>query len=146
MKRDDYLSQPEVAGFVDWAGHLVRGEWGLEHSWKGKGPAFRCRTLYGAFERYLWPNSVNGDRFQDTVEQFDRFRQILNSTLPVTSRDDQDNFILNTRNVARWGGIRLTLDNWARMSPSELQAFLADIKASWIPPVPILTLCGASNI
>ena len=40
MNRDAYLSQRDVAGFVEWAGHLVRGEWGLEHSWKGQRAAF----------------------------------------------------------------------------------------------------------
>ena len=73
MNRDAYLSQRDVAGFVEWAGHLVSGEWGLEHSWKGKGPPFRCHTLYEAFQNYRWPNSSRQRRkcrrYHDEVRQ-----------------------------------------------------------------------------
>ena len=75
MKRDQYLAHGDVSGFVQWASGLVRGELGLEHRWKGKGPAFRCSTLYEAFQGYLWPNSLHGDRFADTVRKFDRFHE-----------------------------------------------------------------------
>ena len=135
MNRDAYLSQRDVAGFVEWAGHLVRGEWGLEHSWKGNGPPFRCRTLYEAFQAYLWPNRVDGDRFGDTTRKFDRFRQALNSALPIVTEADRNHFIVNARAVARWGGIRLSLKDWADMSPPRLQAFIDDVRSKLDPAV-----------
>ena len=77
MKRNEYLANPHVTGFIEWAGHLVRGEWGLEHSWEDKrgGPPFLCSSLHEAFQSYRWPNTDNGDRFTDTMRKFDRFRQ-----------------------------------------------------------------------
>lgn len=128
MKRDAYLSNEDVTDFTKWASHLVRSEWRLEHSWQNKGPDFRCHTLYEAFQRYLWPNSVNGDRFTDTVGKFDRFRQILHESLPIATSEDQSRFITNARAVARWGGINLILKDWALMRPSQLQAQIDDIK------------------
>ena len=37
MNKEAYLAEGNVEQFVEWAGHLVRGEWGLEHSYQGKG-------------------------------------------------------------------------------------------------------------
>jgi hypothetical protein len=67
MKRDDYLADSHVASFVQWAGHLVRGKWGLEHAYQGKGPRFQCSTLFEAFQQYRWPDSRNGESFEGTV-------------------------------------------------------------------------------
>ena len=135
MKRNEYLSDRHVAGFVEWAGHLVRGEWGLEHSWKGKGPAFQCRTLYGAFQGYLWPNSYKkGDRFIDTVRKFDRFRREFEEAGGISSRRDQSQFIATAKSVAGWGGIRrLKFDHWELMTPPQLQEQVDDIRSRLDP-------------
>lgn len=129
MKRDDYLADKDVAGFVQWAGYLVRGDWGLDHRWNGKGPAFQCSTLYEAFRGYLWPNSVKGDRFTDTVRKFDQFRQQFENVGAMSSKDDQARFIANAKAVAGWGGIRtLRFDDWEIMTPPRLHAHIDDVK------------------
>ncbi len=133
MRRTDYLSQPDVAGFVDWAGHLVHGEWRLEHSWKGKGPRFQCGTLYEAFQRYRWPNSVNGDTFAGTMQEFDGFRETFNSIGDIATIDDQACFIRNARAILKWGNITLCLKDWGRMTPSQLHAQICDIKVRLDP-------------
>ena len=134
MKRNEYLSDRHVSGFVEWAGFLVRGEWRLEHSWHGKGPSFRCQTLCEAFQRYRWPNSVRGDSFFDTVRKFDHFRQEFESIGAISSRGDQARFIANGKAVAGWGGIRtLKFDHWELMTPHQLQAHIDDVRSRLDP-------------
>ena len=134
MNKEAYLAEGNVDQFVEWAGHLVRGEWGLEHTWKGKGPEFRCSSLYEAFQSYRWPNSVNGDRFIDTVRKFDRFRQQFESVGIISDKDDQVRFIANAKAVAGWGGIhRLKFDDWDLMTPSHLQAHIEYVKSKLDP-------------
>ena len=135
MKRGAYLADASVASFVEWAGHLVRGEWGLEHSWRGKGPAFQCSTLYQAYERYLWPNSVNGQSADQTVVKFAKFRQDLGAIGSIETYAQRDRFVSKARDIAVWGGIRLgRLDEWGQMEPRQLQNHIAN----WIRP--LLTL------
>ena len=134
MRRDQFLANDQVARFVQWASHLVRGEWLLEHSWKGKGPAFRCSTLYEAFQLYRWPNRVDGDRFTDTVQKFDRFRQKFEDIGPIRNKDDQSRFIANTKDIAVWGGIHnLKFDDWMLMTPLQLQRYIEDTKSRLDP-------------
>ena len=130
MKRIDYLSQPEVTGFVHWAGHLVRGEWRLEHSWRGKGPAFHCGTLYEAFSLYLWPNSDSGGGFAETVREFDRFRVAFTEICTICTRDDQRKVVAVSRDIVDWGSIRnlKALDDWELMRPDELQSYIDTTK------------------
>ena len=126
MKRGDYLADRSVAAFVEWGGHLVRGEWRLEHlytEWKG-GAQFQCNTLYEAFQSYRW----NGDNFADTVQKFDRFAQIFNDIGVINTDVDQDRFIANASAVAKWGNINLPLDAWKRMRPSDLAELIQNIK------------------
>ena len=134
MKRAEYLADDKVARFVEWSRHLVRGVWRLEHSWKGKGPEFRCSSLYEAYQSYRWPNSVNGDRFTDTVRKFDRFRQQFESVGIISDKDDQARFIAIAKAVAGWGGIHsLKFDDWELMTPSHLQAHIDDVKSKLYP-------------
>ena len=135
MKRADYLSQPEVTGFVYWAGHLVRGEWGLQHGWKGKGPAFRCNTLYEAFQRYRWPNSVHGEGPFETIERFAGFRQDFADMGTIESADQRDSFVAKAREIAVWGGIKnlRRLNEWKRMEPEQLERHIADVKRKFDP-------------
>ena len=137
MKRVDYLADQDVAGFVQWAGHLVRGERSLEHRWKGKGPAFQCSTLYEAFRGYLWPNSVKGDRFTDTVRKFEGFRREFENVGVISDKDRQDRFIANAQAVAKWGGInnlRISSErHWGRLQPTDLQNHISEIKRKLEP-------------
>lgn len=135
MQRADYLSQPEVTGFVYWAGHLVRGEWGLQHGWKGKGPAFRCNTLYEAFQRYRWPNSVHGEDAFETIARFACFRQAFANMGTIESADQRDSFVAKAREIAVWGGIKnlRRLNQWKRMEPEQLERHIADVKRKFDP-------------
>ena len=134
MKRSDYLAHRDVEGFVEWTSHLLNGDWHLEHSWKGKGPAFECRTIYEAFQRYRWPNSVNGDDFKDTIQKFAAFHQAYREIGSIRSVDDRNRFVAISRAVAAWGGIRLPkLDNWAKMEPRRLDAYIANSKRKLNP-------------
>ena len=47
MKRDDYLADTDVAGFVQWAGIwcVANGGWTILQRHR-RDPAFRCSTLY----------------------------------------------------------------------------------------------------
>ncbi len=136
MKRDAYLSQRDVAGFVEWAGHLVRGEWGLEHSWKGKGPAFQCHTLYEAFQNYRWPNSTrHGKNAVDTMTRFAKFRRSLDEIGVISTSAQRDLFVSISREIAAWGGIRnlARLDEWERMEPHQLQCHIAKVRQQLNP-------------
>ena len=131
MKRNDYLADRSVAAFVEWGGHLVRGEWGLEHRYTERkgGAQFQCNTLYEAFRKYRW----NGDNFADTVQKFDRFAQIFNDIGVINTDVDQGRFIANAAAVAKWGNINLALDAWKRMKPSDLAELIRDIKRKLDP-------------
>ena len=116
MKRAEYLADDQVDRFVEWSRHLVRGVWRLEHSWKGKGPEFRCPSLYEAYQSYRWPNSSSGQIFRQTVETFDECRQTFDKIGIIDTPDRQRKFVDTARSVARWGGINLpTLGRWERM-------------------------------
>ena len=99
MKRDDYLADQSVAEFVEWAGHLVRGEWRLEHSYAERkgGAQFQCDTLYAAFQSYRW----NGDDFAATARKFDRFAQIFNDIGVISTDVDRDRFIANAAAITK---------------------------------------------
>lgn len=135
MQRADYLSQPKVTGFTHWAGHLVRGEWGLQHGWKGKGPAFRCDTLYEAFQRYRWPNSVHGESAFETIARFAGFRQDLDAIGIIATYAQRDRFISKAREIAEWGGIRNLgrLHKLGQLEPSQLQNHLTAVSRNLNP-------------
>ena len=137
MKRSEFLADSQVIKFVEWAGHLVRGEWGLEHSYKGKGPDFRCSTLYEAFRQYHWPNSFNGPSFDDTVEAFQNFRQRFGRIAAITDVADQHEFFAVADDIAKWGGInnlRVSSDrHWGRMQPADLHFHISEIKRKLDP-------------
>ena len=138
MKRDQYLAHRDVAAFIQWAGHLVRGEWGLEHSYthKGNGRKFAFATLYEAFQRYCWPNTVDGDRFTDTVRKFEDFRQTFDEIGAVSTDTDQSRFIANAQEILEWGRIpkrKNLLDGWKRSTPAQLGAYIANVKGALDP-------------
>ncbi len=132
MNKEAYLSDEQVAHFVEWAGHLVRGEWGLEHSYQGKGPAFECSTLYQAYQHYLWPNSRSGESAGDTMDRFDGYRRRFAEIQPIASDADQREFFSIAKEIVEWGGINnldvSTHRHWGRMSPVELQRYIDTVK------------------
>lgn len=137
MKRNEYLANPHVGGFIEWAGHLVRGEWRLEHSYvhRGNGHEFQCVTLYEAFDGYFWPNSVTGPSFDDTVEVFENYRQRFEAIGTIETIDDQREFLVIAREIVTWGEINLPAldDKWGRMKPEDLQSHIAKTKRKLDP-------------
>ena len=134
MQRSDYLAHKDVEAFVRWASHLLNGDWHLEHSWKGKGPAFECHTIYGAFQHYLWPNSTKGDTFAITMQKFSEFRCTFDEIGTIDSAVDRQRFVETCRNVAAWGGITLPkLNEWARMEPQRLNSHIEETKSKLNP-------------
>ena len=126
MKREAYLADASVAAFVEWGGHLVRGEWGLEHSYteRKSGAQFQCNTLYEAFRNYRW----QGDDFAATAQKFDRFARVFDDIGVISTHADQDRFIANAIAIAKWGNINLPLDAWKGMRPSALAKLIRNIK------------------
>ncbi len=128
MKRDDYLADKDVAGFVHWASHLVRGEWRLEHAWEDKkhGDPFECCTLYGAFGQYRW----NCDEFADTMQKFDAYRQSFEDIGVIKTPDQRDRFVDIAQEIVDWGEIRglRRLDQWRQMQPTGLQTHISNVR------------------
>ena len=56
MERAEYLNDPHVASFLDWAAPLATGTRALSHHWHSpKWGSWSCETLFGEFEAYDWP-------------------------------------------------------------------------------------------
>lgn len=137
MKRDDYLADKDVTGFVQWAGHLVRGECGLEHSYTRKRDRreFEFATLFEAFKKYDWPNSITGPSFDDTIEVFENYRQRFQNIGIITTVASQREFLAIAQEIVSWGGINLPAlnDKWGQMDPKDLQALIAEIEGKLDP-------------
>lgn len=131
MKRDVYLADASVAAFLEWAGHLVRSEWRLEHSYteRKSGAQFQCNTLYEAFRNYRW----QGDDFAATAQKFDRFARVFDDIGVISTDADQNRFIANAIAVVKWGNITLSLDDWKGMRPSALAKLIRNIKCRLDP-------------
>ncbi len=133
MNRNEYLGNADVADFIEWARHLVRGDWWLKHAWKAKrGPSFQCGTLFGAFKSYEW----NGERFDDTMSKFAEFRKKFDTIGKIVDEDSRDSFVANVRNIVKWGRIgrlpRLEKE-WAQMEPARLQEHIEEVKRKLNP-------------
>lgn len=136
MNRDAYRSQRDVVGFVEWAGHIVRSEWGLEHKYREKrGPRFQCRTLYEAFQNYRWPNSDSGESASSVIARFEGFHQAFDDIGVITTPAQRDQFVRKAREIAEWGAIRSLrrLDEWGRMEPHQLQSHIAKVRQQLNP-------------
>ena len=135
MNRIDYVRDPAVCDFVDWFSPLLTGDRLLKHSWEGKGPAFQCQTIVEAFQKYRWPNSVNGETFAGTMETFDGFRSVFDEIGSIDTPSKKDRFVQNAREIVAWGGINnlRALDAWATMPLEELQRHVGVAKQSLNP-------------
>ena len=55
MKRTEYLDDPHVRGFLDWAAPLAAGTRPLRHRWQSpRWDSWSCETLFGAYRAYNW--------------------------------------------------------------------------------------------
>ena len=137
MNRNEFLADPNVEQFVAWAGHLVRGEWGLKHFWSTAerfGGRFACCSLYRAYRRYNW---LHLD-FARTMDRFDDFRKRFEDICPIATYDDKRKFLVIAREIAvDWGGsTRLDLNssrNWGGIPPATFQEHIDEIKQKLAP-------------
>ena len=74
MKRDEYLADEHVSGFIGWASQLVTGDLRLTHRWKSRGTDFECASLLGALERYRWPDNRHALDYRATGRRLREFR------------------------------------------------------------------------
>ena len=134
MKRYEYINDPDVSAFVEWAPNLVTGEWGLDQSWtNGKGKSFECESLYEAYKNYDWPSKVkfaDGSirrtrTFDETSALFDEFRRELKEATDANPATDEDkhSFLENADKIVKWGGINNleSLTNMGRDAPATLK-------------------------
>lgn len=136
MKRDEYLIDRDVAGFLEWASYLIRGDWGLTHTWRQNEFVFQCQSLHEALEGYRWPHKPTGEDFDRTMERFEGFRVNFSRIGVISSKCDRDEFVANSKNIAQcWGEIRHlpALDEWSEMEPEELWACIDDIRRKLHP-------------
>ena len=135
MNRDEYLADEHVAGFTRWASRLVTGDLRLTHRWKSRWTDFECATLYGALERYWWPDNSNGMDWQATARRIQEFRTKFEDIAIIDGPGKQEMFVDNAEDIVRWGGIPLSrrLGDWRSMAPEQLQDLVEDIRAKLDP-------------
>ena len=113
MKRAEYLNDPHVASFIDWAAPLVTGRRPLRHTWHSpKWGEWSCKTLFDAFQTYDWQFSTTlpghsipccGRTYADTVRVLDELSNQLQSSV---ERGDSTGFLDAAITVVRWGQVR----------------------------------------
>ena len=134
MKRDAYLADTEVHSFLSWARPFVTGDRGLIHEWSGRWGAFRCRSLFEAYQAFDWPFRVQlpdeanrscGRSLDDNVAVLDRLSCLLRQAA------DQGNvqaFVTVATAVVEWGGagVRRNRDRLMMLDPDALTVVRAD--------------------
>ena len=113
MKRAEYLNDPHVASFLDWAAPLVTGTRPLDHGWHSpKWGEWSCKTLFEAFQAYDWPFSIrppgasatsSGRSYEDTVVILDELAQQLRVS---AQGNDGARFLAAAVAVVQWGQVR----------------------------------------
>ena len=113
MKKAQYLDDPHVRGFLDWAAPLARGTRPLRHGWQSpRWGSWSCETLFGAYRAYDWPfwrvlpgDSVRRRRssYRDTVAVLDALSQQLRES---AGEKDATRFLEAAVAVVQWGGVR----------------------------------------
>ena len=135
MRRDEYLADEHVSGFTGWAGQLVTGDLRLAHRWKSRGTDFECASLFGALERYRWPDNSHALDYRATARHLREFRLNFEDIGAIDNRVKQARFVDNAEAIFGWGGIRNLgkLNEWRSVSPERLQALVEDIRAKLNP-------------
>ena len=113
MKKAQYLDDPHVRGFLDWAAPLARGTRPLRHGWQSpRWGSWSCETLFGAYRAYDWPfwRVLPGDSvrrrsssYRDTVAVLDALSQQLRES---AGEKDATRFLEAAVAVVQWGGVR----------------------------------------
>ena len=137
MNRDDFLDDDDVKRFLEWAGNLVRGEWGLSHQWRTQeryGGNFTCGSLYEAYRGYSWHHL----KIDETMLLFAGLRKKFENFGAIETSGDKDEFLKIAHLIAvDWGGSnRLDLwssSHWGDMLPAKLQEHIDEIRLKLDP-------------
>ena len=113
MKKAEYLNDPHVRGFLDWAAPLAAGTRPLRHRWQSpRWGSWSCETLFGAYRAYDWPFSCvppgdsvprRGRSYLDTVALLDELSEQLRGS---AGEKDAPRFLEAAVAVVQWGGVR----------------------------------------
>ena len=137
MNQGEFLASADVQRFVEWAGHLVRGEWSLTHQWTTQeryGGNFSCGNLYEAYRSYSWHHLS----IDQTMEFFDDRREELEAVGSIATYDDKRKFLDIAKKIAvDWGGSNTlnlnSLRNWGGITPAKFQQHIDEIKQKLDP-------------
>ena len=137
MNQYEFLEDKEVKGFVEWAGHLVSGDWGMVHKWitqERYGGNFSCSNLYEAYRRYSW----DGRSIGQTMDFFDDCRKEFEAVNDIATYDDKHKFLDIAKKIAvDWGGSKaLNLNssrNWGDIAPAQFQQHIGEIRQKLDP-------------
>jgi hypothetical protein len=98
MHRADFLSHPDVHAFIPWFRHRFTRDFIHTYTDRRSGDAWRCASLFDAFESYEW----NGKGWQDNKRELDTFRRRLRMAL---SEGDREATFAVCAAILRWGGV-----------------------------------------
>ena len=125
MKRAEYLNDPSVRGFLDWATPLAAGTRPLAHHWHSpKWGSWSCETLFGAYRSYDWPFTLtlpgastpcSGRSYEDTVAVLDELSRQLRESVET---NDATRFLEAAVGVVQWGQVRQN-EQWLRAGGEE---------------------------
>ena len=98
MNRSTYLQDSHVRAFIEWAKPLITGERKVIHEWHSRTlGSFSCETIYGAYEKYDWPSSVNLEACR---------KQIRDCTMQIRpTAEHNSRFLSAAIKVMNWGSI-----------------------------------------
>ncbi len=119
MRREDYLSDPDVAAFVAWLRPSLCESGAFNHSWSDGEGVWACTSIFDAYRGYRW----RGASFSQTGAEL----LGLGVQLQAAYRDgDKVAFLRAATAVMRWGGVmrmkwRLDLDVWWESLPDILR-------------------------
>jgi hypothetical protein len=112
MNRDQYLSQPEVNGFMDWLVRLTDTPNSFIHSYyiRKKKINWSSNSIYDAHEKYNWkfkcpmPNGGlrQGSSYIENQEVLDNFSLHLRRSL---EEGDNDRLKEVMKGILKWGGV-----------------------------------------
>lgn len=131
MDRSQFLSDPDVQGFLKWAGQFVRGDRKLHHHWTdSRGNKFECGNLYEAFDRYYWKGKATLNCqlyevrcFDKTVALFDLFKEEFRKCRALATQNDQQRFINCSNAILDWGDIKnlKKLQAWQQLGVTDFR-------------------------
>lgn len=132
MNGNEYRSDLSVRSFLGWVEPLLSGDRPFAHAWISlRHGAFRCDTLFNAYERYRWSFRVHipgdavqtvGSTFAESFVVLDRLSGILRG---ATEAVDTGRFVAGALAVLEWGGVTSQNAAWlSARTPDEVREII----------------------